>query len=201
MGTKRRVIYKKQEDSAPAEQPTAVKPAKLEKDQVLVKDAVYDELYVNLEQCPRMVRLLEKLPDGRVKILVYNEYEVAWLEVVVNGDYRLTTSLDAIAKAPKVPRALRKIKIAAGSTEAPKAVKPRGNTDPKTGVKAGSIGHQIGLVILQFRGSKEELPAATKVMLEAAKGKGKEIAPDYAEGRAKSWLQFLRKEHPSIYAA
>lgn len=69
----------------------------------LAKDAKYDELYVNFESTPRMMRLLDKTPraNGEIKFLFWGEYHRDWLEVWLKPDYRLGTDVARLPKSDK----------------------------------------------------------------------------------------------------
>lgn len=115
------------------------------------------------------------------------------------GQMPSATTTKPKAKAPAAATKTATKPTTAGGAE--KSKEPTG-TNPLTGERFSSIGNAVGLAVLAVKDPEAQLKAATKAFSEAfAKKKGKAPAAEEAEKRARSWVTFLRKKHPSLYPA
>jgi len=79
--------------------------------------------------------------------------------------------------------------------------KPRGEVNPATGCRAGTVGDQCGVAILGAgkKGEKAILTAVSAVIKVSFASKGKDTSKERVERQAKSWIQYLRDLHPGLY--
>jgi hypothetical protein len=158
----------------------------------------YDELYVNYERTPRMIRLVS-VEKTNVKVTFYSGLHYGWLECTVPHMYPLTTDLSGLSRENKPTEGKENTMAKGKKTGTAKAVKTAKAINPTTGFKEDTVGDRVGKAFLSVTTPEKRLEKVMEVIHESFKSKDKSTAADAVERQSKSWIAYLHKSFSKIY--